>query len=124
MPDLTPFRTRCIGLPADTREVKMIKTPPRINIRPEDSDGVYSNLALVSFSRAEFVLDFARQMPGLPTANLKARVILSPHRVKSLIAALDNQVKAYEGRFGKLEEGDPQAPIGFQNPQGQTQEGQ
>jgi len=94
----------------------MLKSPPRINIRPEDADGEYSNLALVSFSKAEFVLDFARMMPGVPTASLKARIILSPHRVKSLIAALEGQVKNYEDKYGKLEEGDPQASMGFQSP--------
>lgn len=100
----------------------MNKTPPRINVRPEDADGVYSNIALVSFSRAEFVLDFARQMPGVPTASLKARVIISPHRVKALVAALESQVRTYESRFGKLEDNDPQGAIGFQNPSGQPTE--
>ncbi|HOA05844.1 MAG TPA: DUF3467 domain-containing protein [Candidatus Fermentibacter daniensis] len=96
----------------------MIKTPPRINVRPEDADGVYSNIALVSFSRAEFVLDFARQMPGVPSASLKARIILSPHRIKALVAALESQVKVYESKYGKLEDNDPQGAIGFQNPPG------
>jgi len=94
----------------------MLKTPPRINIRPEDADGEYSNLALVSFSKAEFILHFARIMPGVPAASLKARIILSPHRVKALISALESQTKAYEAKFGKLEDGDFQSSIGFQNP--------
>jgi hypothetical protein len=102
----------------------MIKTPPRINVRPESADGEYSNVALVSFSQAEFVIDFARHMPGVPAASLKARVILSPHRVRSLIAALESQVKAYESRFGKLEESEPQAGIGFQTPLSPTEEAQ
>jgi hypothetical protein len=94
----------------------MLKSPPRINIRPEDADGEYSNVALVTYSKAEFVIDFARMMPGIPTASLKARIILSPHRVKALIAALEGQVRSYEGKYGKLEENDPQASIGFQSP--------
>jgi hypothetical protein len=94
----------------------MLKSPPRINIRPEDADGEYSNMALVTYSKAEFVLDFARMMPGVPAASLKARIILSPHRVKALIAALDGQVKSYEGKYGKLEDSDPQGSIGFQSP--------
>src|SRR5512136_1726440 len=94
----------------------MLKSPPRINIRPEDADGEYSNVALVTYSKAEFVIDFARMMPGVPAASLKARIILSPHRVKSLIAALEGQVKSYETKFGKLEDSDPQASIGFQSP--------
>lgn len=94
----------------------MMKQAPRINVNPDDADGVYSNLVLVAFSRAEFVLDFARVMPGVNTAKIKSRIILSPHKVKPLIKALSGQVKAYEKAHGKLEEGDAQMQIGFQNP--------
>ncbi|NLP06465.1 DUF3467 domain-containing protein [Candidatus Fermentibacteria bacterium] len=94
----------------------MLKTPPRINVKPEDADGEYSNMAIVTFSRAEFVLDFARVMPGVPNASLKARVIVSPQRIKSVVSALESQIRAYEQKYGKLEEADGQAPIGFQNP--------
>jgi hypothetical protein len=94
----------------------MMKPAPRINVSPEDADGVYSNLVLVAFSRAEFVLDFARVMPGVNTAKIKSRVILSPHKIKSLIMTLSGQVEAYEKAYGKLEEGDAQTQIGFQNP--------
>ena len=94
----------------------MMKPAPRINIRPDDADGVYSNLVLVAFSRAEFVIDFARVMPGVNTARIKSRIILSPHKVKALIKALEGQVEAYEKAHGKLEENDSPSQIGFQNP--------
>jgi hypothetical protein len=95
----------------------MLKTPPRINVKPEDADGEYSNMTFVTFSRAEFVLDFARIMPGVPSATLKARVIISPHRIKAVLAALEGQIKAYELKYGKLEEPEGQGAIGFQSPQ-------
>ncbi len=90
---------------------------PRINIRSEKASGVYANIAIVNTSQAEFVLDFARIMPGLPAAELECRVIMSPHRIKGLIGALKAQVEQYEKRFGTLEDSlEPAGAIGFQVP--------
>ena len=94
---------------------KMINQPPRINASPADADGVYANVFFVASSRAEFVLDFARAVPGVNGANLKARVIVSPHRLKALVQALEAQIASYEKRFGTLETGS-QNTFGFQNP--------
>ncbi len=91
---------------------------PRINIRDDKASGVYANLAIVNTSQAEFVLDFARIMPGLPAAQLECRVIMSPHRIKGLIKALETQVEMYEKRFGPLEDSvEAGGAIGFQIPQ-------
>ena len=96
-----------------------MKHGAQINIsgKPEDSDGVYSNVVLVSFSRAEFVIDFARVMPGVPNGRLKSRVIMSPLRIRSLVQSLEKQLEQYEKRYGKLEDQDPMGQIGFQSPQ-------
>lgn len=94
----------------------MMKQRPRINVKPEDTDGTYSNLVLVAFSRAEFVLDFARIMPGAPAASLKSRVIMSPHAAKALAAQLSKQVKAYENQNGTLADSKEQNSIGFNTP--------
>jgi len=93
----------------------MIKQPPRINIPPENADGVYSNVFFITSSQAEFVLDFARITPGTKVANLKSRVIISPHRVKGLINALGKQMEAYEKQFGEINIKN-QTSFGFQNP--------
>lgn len=96
----------------------MQNQPPRINIRDGKASGVYANVAIVNTSQAEFVLDFARIMPGLPAAELECRVIMSPHRIKGLIRALTAQVEHYEKKFGKLEDaGEAAGAIGFQVPQ-------
>jgi len=96
----------------------MQNQPPRINIRAEKASGVYANIAIVNTSQAEFVLDFARIMPGLPAAELECRVIMSPHRIKGFIGALKAQVDMYEKRFGPLEDSVESAgSIGFQVPQ-------
>jgi len=94
----------------------MIKQPPRINVKQEEADGVYSNLVLIAFSRDEFVLDFARMMPGIKTASLKSRVIMSPHKAKAFVKALQDRIEAYEKKHGGLEASEMQAQMGFQNP--------
>ena len=101
------------------KESNQMKPGGQINIsgKPEDSDGVYSNVVLISFSRAEFVLDFARIMPGVPNGRLKSRIIMSPLKVRSLIGALEKQLSQYEDRYGKMEDTDPMGQIGFQAPQ-------
>ena len=95
----------------------MMNQPPRINASPTEAEGVYSNVFFVASSRAEFVLDFARAMPGVQAATLKSRVIVSPHRVKALVQALEGQISSYEERFGPLESA-TQSTFGFQNPGG------
>ncbi len=94
---------------------KMMKQPPQINADPSDTDGVYSNVFYVAASRAEFVLDFARIVPGVQGAKLKSRVIISPHRMKALVKTLESQIVSYEGKFGQLDTDNLNA-IGFQNP--------
>lgn len=94
----------------------MVKQRPRINVKPEDTDGTYSNLVMVAFSRAEFVLDFARIMPGAPAASLKSRVIMSPHAAKAFAEQLTKQVKTYETKNGTLVESREQNAIGFNTP--------
>ena len=94
---------------------KMMKQPPQINADAADTDGVYSNVFYVAASRAEFVLDFARIVPGVQGAKLKSRVIISPHRMKALVKTLQSQIESYEGKFGKLDIDNLNA-IGFQNP--------
>jgi len=92
---------------------KMMKPPTQINADASDTDGVYSNVFFIAASRAEFVLDFARVVPGVKGAKLKSRIIVSPHRMKALIKTLEAQIDSYESKFGKLE-GDGQASFGFQ----------
>ncbi len=93
-----------------------MKHRPRINVKPEDADGTYSNIVLVAHSKAEFVLDFARMMPGNSAANLKSRIIMSPHAVKAFAAQLTKQVETYEKNNGLLTDSQGQNSIGFNAP--------
>ncbi|HRG89517.1 MAG TPA: DUF3467 domain-containing protein [Chitinophagales bacterium] len=88
----------------------------QINIElPEEiAEGVYSNLAIISHSPQEFVVDFVRVMPGLPKAKVKSRVVLTPEHAKRLMKALIDNVKKYESQFGPITDKDaPVVPMNF-----------
>jgi hypothetical protein len=75
-----------------------------INIElPEAAaEGIYSNLVLVSHSPSEFVIDFARLLPGPPKGKVFARIIMTPMHAKSLIATLQENLSRYERNFGTI----------------------
>lgn len=82
----------------------------QMNLRPDMAQGVYSNLALISHSPNDFVIDFASIMPGMPKAEVVSRVILAPEHAKRLLAALQDNVTKYEREFGTIEFKAPQQP--------------
>ena len=91
-----------------------------IELKEEVAQGTYSNLAIISHSSSEFVIDFVRIMPGLPKADVKSRIILTPEHAKRLLLALKDNIAKYESALGaiKVESGDPQViPFGFGGPQ-------
>ena len=73
-----------------------------IEISPEVAEGVYSNLAIISHSSSEFIVDFARIMPGVQKANVKSRIILTPEHAKRLLYALQDNFARYESQNGKI----------------------
>ena len=82
------------------------KNQNQLNIElPEDiAEGVYSNLAVISHSNSEFVVDFVRIVPNAPKARVKSRVILTPQHAKRLLAALADNVQKYEKQYGPIRE--------------------
>ena len=84
---------------------------------PDDVyEGVYSNLIIIMTSPAEFVLDFARIVPGKPKAKIKNRVIIPPQAAKQLVRMLTERIKDFEERFGEIKfEEQNKNIIGFQN---------
>ena len=58
-----------------------------IEISEEISEGIYSNLAVITHSHAEFIVDFIKAMPGSPKAKVKSRIILTPQHAKRLMKA-------------------------------------
>ena len=99
--------------------------PPQLNIElnEEVAQGVYSNLAVITHSPAEFVLDFIRVMPGVPKARVQSRIILTPQHARRLMRALSENIAKYESQHGKIQETPgPENifPVNFGGPQGQA----
>ncbi|MBP5377201.1 MAG: DUF3467 domain-containing protein [Bacteroidaceae bacterium] len=70
---------------------------------PQDvAQGQYANFAIITHSSSDFILDFARVLPGLPKAQVKSRVILAPEHAKRLLAALQENIMRYEQEFGTI----------------------
>lgn len=78
------------------------KNQLNIELSEEVAQGIYSNLAIITHSSSEFVLDFVRIMPGIPKANVKSRVILTPEHAKRLLMALEDNVNKFESMHGKI----------------------
>ncbi len=78
--------------------------PQQLNIElsEEVAQGIYSNLAVITHSSSEFVIDFVRIMPGIPKANVKSRIILTPEHAKRLLLALQDNLKKYETVHGPI----------------------
>ena len=74
----------------------------QIELTEEVAQGIYSNLAIITHSSSEFVVDFVRVMPGIPKANVKSRVILTPEHAKRLLLALQENIQKYESVNGTI----------------------
>lgn len=97
--------------------------PNQLNIElGEDvAEGIYSNLAIITHSNSEFVIDFVRVMPGVPKAKVKSRILLTPQHAKRLLAALNDNIQKYESVHGpiKMTEGFG-LPMNFGGPTAQA----
>ena len=74
----------------------------QIDIAPEVARGVHSNFAIISHSRAEFIIDLASSLPGSPKAQVVSRVVLAPEHAKRLLLALQENVMRYEKEHGQI----------------------
>lgn len=73
-----------------------------IELTEEVAQGIYSNLAIISHSSSEFVLDFIRVVPGLSKAKVKSRIILTPDHAKRLMDALKDNIDKFEKMNGPV----------------------
>lgn len=73
-----------------------------IELSAEIAQGTYANLAVISHSSSEFVIDFIRIMPGIAKAGVKSRIILTPEHAKRLLLALQDNVGKYEKSYGRI----------------------
>jgi hypothetical protein len=94
-----------------------------IELNEEIAQGTYSNLAIITHSPSEFVVDFVLVMPGIPKANVKSRIILTPEHARRLMMALQENIHKYESIYGPIQihEGqDNLVPMTFTGPTGQA----
>jgi hypothetical protein len=75
----------------------------QMELPQEVAQGQYANFAVITHSSSDFVLDFARILPGVPKAQVKSRVILAPEHAKRLLIALQDNIMRYEAQFGKIQ---------------------
>ena len=73
-----------------------------VELDAEVAQGKYSNLAIISHSPSEFVLDFAAVLPGVQKAKVKSRIILTPEHAKALMLSLQENVARYERNVGEI----------------------
>ena len=84
-----------------------------VELSAEVAQGHYSNLAIISHSTSEFIIDFAAILPGLPKAHVKSRIILTPEHAKRLLLSLQDNVARYESNVGRIELQQPQMAAAF-----------
>lgn len=90
---------------------------PQLNVElgEREGEGIYSNVAFITHSPQEIIIDFARLMPGVPKAKVYSRIILTPQHAKMLLDALEDNIKKYESQFGQIKVfGKQDKEIGFQ----------
>ena len=75
----------------------------QMELPQEVAQGQYANFAVITHSSSDFVLDFARILPGVPKTQVKSRVILAPEHAKRLLIALQDNIMRYETQFGKIQ---------------------
>jgi hypothetical protein len=93
-----------------------------IELSEEIAEGIFSNLAIITHSNTEFVLDFIRVMPGVPKARVKSRIILTPEHAKRLLGAMQDNIEKYEAINGRIKTHDEASgfPMNFGGPTAQA----
>src|ERR1700733_12818968 len=92
-----------------------------IEISEEISEGAYANLAIITHSHAEFVIDFVNVMPGTPKSKVKSRIIFTPMHAKRFMKALIENLGRFEAANGKIQDlEEVQLPLNFGGPTAQA----
>ncbi len=92
-----------------------------IEISEEVAEGTYANLAIITHSHAEFVIDFVNVMPGTPKSKVKSRIILTPQHAKRFMKAINENIQKYESANGSIKDLEEiQLPMNFGGPTAQA----
>lgn len=73
-----------------------------IEIGEKELEGIYSNFVIVTHSNAEFIIDFARLLPGVKKAKVFSRIIMTPQSARAFLSTLENNISKYEKDHGKI----------------------
>ncbi len=92
-----------------------------IEITEEIAEGQYANLAILTHSHAEFVIDFVNVMPGTPKSKVKSRLIMTPQHAKRFMKALIENVAKFEQSHGEIQDLEAvEIPMNFGGPTAQA----
>ncbi len=92
-----------------------------IEISEEIAEGAYANLAIITHSHAEFVVDFVNVMPGAPKSKVKSRIILTPFHAKRFMKAMMENVQKFEAANGTIQDLEAvELPFNFGGPTAQA----
>ena len=94
---------------------KSVPQQLQVELREPESEGIYANLAIISHSPSEMIIDFARVMPGVQKARVLSRIIMTPQHAKMMHRALTDNLKKFENQYGevKLQGEQSRGQIGF-----------
>lgn len=99
---------------------KKNKNQLNIELKEDIAQGKYANLAIITHSSSEFVVDFVGVMPGVPKAQVVSRVIMTPEHAKRLMMALSDNIKKFESMHGPIKNiesvGGATLPLNFGGP--------
>lgn len=101
-------------------ENKEMNNQLQIELKEDVAQGTYANLAVITHSSSEFIVDFVRVMPGVPKAGVKSRIILAPEHAKRLLRALEENIGKYERTFGPIRLVDEQPILPLTNIKGEA----
>jgi len=73
-----------------------------IELGEKEAEGNYSNLAIISHSGAEFIIDFTRILPGIPKAKVHSRIIMTPQHCKMFLNAMKENIDRFESQYGEI----------------------
>ncbi len=102
-------------------EEQQINPQLNIEISEEMSEGSYANLAIITHSHAEFVIDFVSVMPNTPKSKVKSRIIFTPMHAKRFMKAMVENIQKYEIANGIIKDLEQiEIPMNFGGPTAQA----
>lgn len=86
----------------------------QVELGEKEAEGIYSNLAIITHSPAEFIIDFTRVTPGVPRARVHSRIIMTPQHFKLLLNAMQENMDRFEAQYGEVRvDRQGEHPFGF-----------